>query len=95
MESRKEKYIDYRNEIKNSSSLETIKAKIIKERNNEKNNVNIASSLNKTKTRKDDKLYHVYNKRRTIKIIFYCFISLLLIVIIFLVIYFIIRGING
>lgn len=91
MDSRKEKYQDYRNEIMNSPSLKDMRIRVLKELEDNK-------KIKKRYIQKEENkksIYSLYLKKRRTKIIIYSLIFALVIAIIIIGIYFGVRSING
>ncbi len=91
MNTRKEKYQDYRNEIMNSSSLKDMRLRVIKELDENKR-------IKKKYIRKEEdkkSIYSLYLKKRNIKIVLFSFLIIVFIVIIIVGIYFGVKSING
>lgn len=91
MDTRKEKYQDYRNEIMASSNLKDMRNRVVKEL--EESKIKKRKYIQKEESKKS--IYSLYLRRRTIKIVLYTLIFLAIIVIIILGIYFGVKSING
>ena len=91
MNTRKEKYQDYRNEIMNSSSLKEMRLRVIKEM--EENRRVKKKYIRKEEDKKS--IYSLYLKKRNIKIFLFSLILIIFIVIIIVGIYFGVKIING
>ncbi len=91
MNTRKEKYQDYRNEIMNSSSLKEMRLRVIKEM--EENRRVKKKYIRKEEDKKS--IYSLYLKKRNIKIFLFSLILIIFIVIIIVGIYFGVKSING
>ena len=90
MNTRKEKYQDYRNEIMNSSSLKEMRLRVIKEM--EENRRVKKKYIRKEEDKKS--IYSLYLKKRNIKIFLFSLILIIFIVIIIVGIYFGVKSIN-